>query len=181
MNIFLYISICIVSGLFQTIVRPHVPEYLAFYDPLLIFIIYLGQKSNFWEGCIFSILSGLFMDGLSSGGIGFFLAAYIWFFFSVRWIGMYFRFGSVFIVIIVAFIGIAIQNFVFLLPEIIENQNLFLGSSRISFIKAQMMWALFTSAFVFSLIAKFMTRYAGQSKSAFGADADSDKPELIRG
>lgn len=181
MKLFLYIAVCIVSALFQTLVRPHIPEYLAFYDPLLVFIIYLGQKSNFLEGCIFSILSGLFMDGLSSGGVGFYFASYTWFFFAVRWIGMYLRFGSAFIVILVAFIGIMIQNFVFLLPEIIKSQEFLPGSARLSFIKAQMIWALFTSAFVFSLFSKFMTRYASQSKAAFGVGADSDKPELIRG
>lgn len=181
MKFFLYIAVCIVSGLFQTLVRPHILEYLAFYDPLLIFIIYLANKSTFFEGCIFSIIFGLFMDGLSNGGIGFYLASYIWFFFAVRGIGIYLRFGSSFIIILMVFIGILIQNGVFFLPEIIKGQEPLLGVSRLPFIKAQIVWALFTSSFIFSFFSKIMTRYTGHARSTFGTDSDSQHPELIRG
>jgi len=180
MKFFLYILVCIVSGLFQTLVRPHIPEYLAFYDPLLIFIIYLGNKSSFLEGCIFSMVFGLFMDGLTSGGIGFYLASYTWFFFAVRGVGTYLRFGSSFIIILMVFIGILIQNGVFFLPEIIKGQDSLIGVSRLPFIKAQILWALFTSSVLFSFFSKLMTRYTEHTRSAFGTESDSQHPELIR-
>lgn len=180
MKIFLYVSVCILCALFQTLLRPHIPIQFSFYDPVLIFVLFLAQKSGLIEGFVFTIISGLFMDGLSNGGIGFYLSSYIWFYFLVRLIGVYLRFESPLITIFLLFMGILIQNAVFFLPEVVRHHSYSLGETRVVFIRSQLIWALMTGVWFFNSFSRFLIRRLGKPGSVFGESGKSDDSDLIR-
>ena len=180
MKIFLYFSVCIISALFQTVIRPSVPIEFSFYDPLLIFILFLSQKSGLIEGLAMTMLAGLFMDGLSSGGIGFYFSSYAWFFFVVRLIGLYLRFESPLVTVFLLFTGILLQNAVFFIPEFVEKHVYALDESMASLIRSQLIWALLTGVWLFNSLSKFLTRLTGKAKSMLGESGNSDDSDLIR-
>lgn len=181
MKYFVYFVSFLTSALFQTVINPHLPPQFVFYDPFIVMVLYFAGKERFYEGCIFSILAGLLMDGVSGGGIGFFFASYIWFFFIARWIGMYLRFGNGVIIVLTSIIGVLVQNFVFFLPEIIRENRFLPSDFNLQFIRAQLVWAVFTSYGLYSLFSGAMDRFAGRSRTLFGSRRELDNQELIRG
>lgn len=159
MKFFIYISVCLAAAFVQTVLLPQVPSGMIFYDPLLVFVLCTAKKTGMIEGCLFSIFSGLYMDGLSSGGIGFFLASYVWFYFTVRLAGIYFRIESPLVTVMLLVIGIIIQNTVFYLPEFAGGRLFLVDRTAIVIIRSQTLWAILTGFPLYGFFAKIFDKY----------------------
>lgn len=180
MKLLIYITVCIATVFFRTVFLCKFPPSMSFYDPLLVFILCTVKKSGAVEGCLFSILAGLYTDGLSNGGTGFFLASYVWFFLTARLAGMYFRIESPLITAMLLISGVLIQNMVFCLPELMNIHDFLIEGSAIKIIRGQSVWMILTGIPLYNFFSAFMNRSDGISGGFLSGDDSSADSGMVR-
>ena len=113
MTYFFYICVCLCLVIFQTTIIPHISLFSNFYDPLILFISYLGLFRTPRESILFILVLGFLMDNLSGGPFGLYLTTYFWLFIAVKIVIQYVHVNNILLLFIVA-VGVLMENIIFI-------------------------------------------------------------------
>jgi len=107
-----HLVVCLILMLVQTVIIPLLPQLRGF-DLYIIYVIYLGYSSGFFQGLLITVMTGAVLDTISVAYFGTYMTVYFWLFLFVR-VGLaYFHTASPLFVAGAAAAGIAIENLVF--------------------------------------------------------------------
>lgn len=123
------------------------------YDPLIIFVLFLGLNRPVGESLIFVIVSGLIMDDLSGGTFGLYTTTYFWLFAIVRILILYLRATSVLLLAALSAFGVFLENLIVFLTAVFLQTGSHFYAAVADIFLSQVVWAVITGPFLLLLIS----------------------------
>lgn len=155
----LYTCICVFFIVLKTAVLVNFPVFDHFYDILLPVVLYLGLYRPVTEGLPLVLFCGFCMDSLTGGPFGIYISMYFWLFVAAKGLIQLLHAQSILIKLFIVFVGVIVENLMFLtLLTIFEGKN-FLPESFVQSAIAQSLWAAATGPFFFPLFDYFQAKF----------------------
>jgi cell shape-determining protein MreD len=156
-------------AVFNTTVVVHLPLFYGFYDPLLLFVIYLGFYRSIRESLLFIILFGIVMDAISGGPFGLYATSYIWLYIFVIWLTRFMRVTNSMILPGVVICSVIIQNMIFLGSMTLLDPNVSIPSFSFKIVILQIVWGIFTGP-IFIIFLRYVSQGLEKWQRSFQPD-----------
>ena len=155
----IYTCVCIFFIILKTAVLTNFTVFGNFYDILLPVVLYLGLFRPVTEGLPLVLFCGFCMDSLTGGPFGIYISMYFWLFIAAKGLIQFFHAQSILIKPFIVFIGVIVENLMFLtLLTIFDGGNV-LPESFVQSAISQSVWAAITGPFFFLLFDYFHTKF----------------------
>lgn len=164
-----YIMVFLGVAVFNTTMVAHLPFFYGFYDPLLMFVIYIGFYRSIRESLLFIILFGIAMDAISGGPFGLYTTSYIWLYVFVIWLTRFMRVTNTMILPGVVICSVIIQNMIFLGSMTLLDPTVSIPSFSFKIVFLQIVWSIFTGP-IFIIFLRNVNRRLEKWQRSFQPD-----------
>jgi len=154
-----YTGVCIFFIVLKTTVLANFTVFSNFYDILLPVILYLGLFRPATEGLPLVLFCGFCMDSLTGGPFGIYISMYFWLFIAAKGLIQFLHAQNILIKPFIVFIGVIIENLMFLALQTIFDGSKVLPESFVQSAIAQSLWAAITGPFFLLIFDYFHTRF----------------------
>ncbi|MBW1898442.1 MAG: hypothetical protein JRI61_05205 [Deltaproteobacteria bacterium] len=155
----IYSCICIFLIVLKTAVLANFTVFDNFYDILLPVVLYLGLFRPVTEGLPLVLFCGFCMDSLTGCPFGIYISVYFWLFIAAKGLFQFFHAQSILIKPFIVFIGVIIENLMFLALLTIFDGGKVLPEFFVQSAIAQSLWAAFTGPFFLLIFDYFHRRF----------------------
>jgi len=155
MQIFFHICLGILIIALQTGASVCIPAIARPCDLMIPFAIYLALYRAPDEGLPVLVVSGVFMDSLSSGPFGVFLISYLSLFFVFKKITRWVHIHYAVLFFIVSFLGLLFENAICWISALFSGPLVFRPGKGLAILAVQAVWLIFTLPFLFMLFEKY--------------------------
>ena len=174
MSYFFNIIACLFLVILQTTVMPYLPLLRSFYDPLILFIVFLGLSRPVRESLPFVLFLGFIMDNLSGSPFGLYLTAYFWIFAGVKGITRLLQVGNrLFIITLIVAACVLIENLIFLGTLTILGPDQQLAGNAAKTVTIQVLWAIWTGPIFLLVLKDVQNRLEAGFKAIYARKGDS--------
>lgn len=162
-----YLIISIVLIIVQTSVFPLLAPTIAFYDLMLLFVIYLATYKEVKEGLPVVIAVSLVMDSLSGAPAGLYITAYLWIYFGVRQLGGFLDSGSFVLLPVAVAGGVFLENVFYVLPFFAGETKFYVTAVAAYRIVVNVLCAVVTGPFIILMLNSVQLRWEKIFNSIF--------------
>jgi len=155
----IYLCVCIFFIVLKTAFLANFTVFSNFYDILLPVVLYLGLFRPVTEGLPLVLFCGFCMDSLTGSPFGIYISVYFWVFIAAKGLIQFLHAQSILIKPFIVFIGVVIENLMFLALLTIFDGGNALPESFVRSAITQSLWAAFTGPFFFLIFDHFHTRF----------------------
>ena len=171
MTLIFYMLVLIACMVVKTAVFPFVPMFRAFYNPAVLFVLWLGLYRPVKESLAVVFVLGFFMDSLSASPFGLNIIIYFWLYMGVMWLNQFFHGDNFVLLAVLAAAGVLLENLASFTAVAANAGVSVLHAKIVENLGAQLMWALVTGPVLirgFSRLHAFMANRAADKTEANG-------------
>ncbi len=175
MNYFIFGAFVYILMLFQTTINPAILHNNAPYDLFIPFILYLGVFRSLRESIFAAILSGIFKDSLSAGGIGIYITVYFWLVLIVYAATRVVQVKNALIITGLVWFGVSFEIGIFFLNGFFGNDMTMLPGEGVTAILYPMIWSISTGYIMVMVFRKLIDSMIIYIEKKFSAEKQKSR------